>query len=422
MDHFSYKEGILHAEEVSIQEIAKEVGTPFYIYSTATLRRHFDLFESALSGVDHLICYAVKAASNQAILKTLARFGAGMDVVSGGEYKRARDAGVDGGRIVFSGVGKTGAEMKLALHEGVRQFNIESEEELLVLSGIAHDMNRVAPISIRVNPDVDAKTHEKIATGKAENKFGIPISRAREVYARAASLPGIQVVGIDLHIGSQLTQLLPFEKAYKKIADLTDVLRSDGHEITRLDLGGGLGIPYGSEDGSPPTPKEYGEMVKRVLGHLNCEIEIEPGRLLVGNAGLLVSEVIYVKKGHDREFLILDAAMNDLLRPALYEAYHDIIPVKKSSSNQENAIYDVVGPVCETGDTFAKSRAMKKCSSGDLVAFRSAGAYGAAMASEYNTRPLVPEVLTNNHEYSVIRERPALEEIIARDKIPFWLK
>ena len=422
MDHFSYKEGILHAEEVSIREIAKEVGTPFYIYSTATLRRHFDLFESALSGVDHLICYAVKAASNQAILKTLARFGAGMDVVSGGEYKRARDAGVDGGRIVFSGVGKTGAEMKLALHEGVRQFNIESEEELLVLSGIAHDMNRVAPISIRVNPDVDAKTHEKIATGKAENKFGIPISRAREVYARAASLPGIQVVGIDLHIGSQLTQLLPFEKAYKKIADLTDVLRSDGHEITRLDLGGGLGIPYGSEDGSPPTPKEYGEMVKRVLGHLNCEIEIEPGRLLVGNAGLLVSAVIYVKKGHDREFLILDAAMNDLLRPALYEAYHDIIPVKKSSSNQENAIYDVVGPVCETGDTFAKSRAMKKCSPGDLVAFRSAGAYGAAMASEYNTRPLVPEVLTNNHEYSVIRERPALEEIIARDKIPFWLK
>ena len=422
MDHFSYKEDILHAEEVSIKEIAKKVGTPFYIYSTATLRRHFDLFESALSGVDHLICYAVKAASNQAILKTLAKFGAGMDVVSGGEYKRARDAGVDGGRIVFSGVGKTGAEMKLALHEGVRQFNVESEEELLVLSGIAHDMNRVAPISIRVNPDVDAKTHEKIATGKAENKFGIPISRAREVYARAASLPGIQVVGIDLHIGSQLTQLLPFEKAYTKIADLTDVLRSDGHEIKRLDLGGDLGIPYGLEDGSPPTPKEYGEMVKRVLGHLNCEIEIEPGRLLVGNAGLLVSEVIYVKKGHDREFLILDAAMNDLLRPALYEAYHDIVPVKKSSSNQESAIYDVVGPVCETGDTFAKSRTMKKCSSGDLVAFRSAGAYGAAMASEYNTRPLVPEVLTNNREYSVIRDRPALEEIIARDKIPFWLK
>ena len=422
MDHFSYKEGILHAEEVSIQEIAKEVGTPFYIYSTATLRRHYDLFESALSDVDHLICYAVKASSNQAILKTLAKFGAGMDVVSGGEYKRARDAGVDGSRIVFSGVGKTGAEMKLALHEGVRQFNVESEEELLVLSGVAHDMNRVAPISIRVNPDVDAKTHEKIATGKAENKFGIPISRAREVYATAASLPGIQIVGIDLQIGSQLTQLLPFEKAYKKIADLTDVLRSDGHEIKRLDLGGGLGIPYGLEDGSPPTPKEYGEMVKRVLGHLNCEIEIEPGRLLVGNAGLLVSEVIYVKKGHDRDFLILDAAMNDLLRPALYEAYHDIVPVKKSSSNQESAIYDVVGPVCETGDTFAKSRTMKKCSSGDLVAFRSAGAYGAAMASEYNTRPLVPEVLTNNHEYSVVRERPALEEIIARDKIPIWLK
>ena len=421
MDHFSYKSGILHAEDASIKEIAKKVGTPFYVYSTATLRRHFDLFESALSGIDHLICYAVKAASNQAILRTLANFGAGMDVVSGGEYKRAREAGVEGSQIVFSGVGKTGAEMKLALTEGVRQFNVESEEELLVLSAIAHNMDKVAPITIRVNPDVDAKTHEKIATGKAENKFGIPISRAREVYARAASLPGIQVVGIDVHIGSQLTQLLPFEEAYKKLADLTEMLRSDGHEIKRLDLGGGLGIPYGSKDGSPPTPKEYGQMIKRVLGHLNCEIEIEPGRLLVGNAGLLVSEVIYVKKGHDREFLILDAAMNDLLRPALYEAYHDIVPVMQPSINQKNTVYDVVGPVCETGDTFAKSRTMHICKPGELVAFRSAGAYGAAMASEYNTRPLVPEVLVNNSDYSEIRERPTLDEIIGRDKIPNWL-
>ena len=421
MDHFSYKSGILHAEDASIKEIAKKVGTPFYVYSTATLRRHFDLFESALSGIDHLICYAVKAASNQAILRTLANFGAGMDVVSGGEYKRAREAGVEGSQIVFSGVGKTGAEMKLALTEGVRQFNVESEEELLVLSAIAHNMDKVAPITIRVNPDVDAKTHEKIATGKAENKFGIPISRARKVYAKAASLPGIQVVGIDVHIGSQLTQLLPFEEAYKKLADLTEMLRSDGHEIKRLDLGGGLGIPYGSKDGSPPTPKEYGQMIKRVLGHLNCEIEIEPGRLLVGNAGLLVSEVIYVKKGHDREFLILDAAMNDLLRPALYEAYHDIVPVMQPSVNQKNTVYDVVGPVCETGDTFAKSRTMHICKPGELVAFRSAGAYGAAMASEYNTRPLVPEVLVNNSDYSEIRERPTLDEIIGRDKIPNWL-
>ena len=421
MDHFSYKSGILHAEDASIKEIAKKVGTPFYVYSTATLRRHFDLFESALSGIDHLICYAVKAASNQAILRTLANFGAGMDVVSGGEYKRAREAGVEGSQIVFSGVGKTGAEMKLALTEGVRQFNVESEEELQVLSAIAHNMDKVAPITIRVNPDVDAKTHEKIATGKAENKFGIPISRAREVYAKAASLPGIQVVGIDVHIGSQLTQLLPFEEAYKKLADLTEMLRSDGHEIKRLDLGGGLGIPYGSKDGSPPTPKEYGQMIKRVLGHLNCEIEIEPGRLLVGNAGLLVSKVIYVKKGHDREFLILDAAMNDLLRPALYEAYHDIVPVMQPSVNQKNTVYDVVGPVCETGDTFAKSRTMHICKPGELVAFRSAGAYGAAMASEYNTRPLVPEVLVNNSNYSAIRERPTLDEIIARDKIPNWL-
>ena len=421
MDHFSYKDDFLHAEDVSIKEIAKHLGTPFYVYSTATLRRHFDLFESALNGLDHLICYAVKASSNQAILRTLAKFGAGMDVVSGGEYKRARDAGVEGNRIVFSGVGKTISEMKMALSEGVRQFNVESEEELFVLSRLANSMDRLAPITLRVNPDVDAKTHEKIATGKAENKFGIPISRAREVYALAASLPGIKVVGIDLHIGSQLTQLLPFEEAYKKIADLTNILRSDGHEIIRLDLGGGLGIPYGSKDGTPPTPKEYGQMIKRVLGHLNCEIEIEPGRLLVGNAGLLVSEVIYVKKGHDREFLILDAAMNDLLRPALYEAYHDIVPIVKSRLEHKDAVYDIVGPVCETGDTFAKSREMKKCKPGDLLAFRSAGAYGAAMASEYNTRPLVPEVLTNNGDYVVIRDRPSLEEIIARDKIPDWL-
>ena len=421
MDHFSYKDDFLHAEDVSIKEIAKHLGTPFYVYSTATLRRHFDLFESALNGVDHLICYAVKASSNQAILRTLAKFGAGMDVVSAGEYKRARDAGVEGNRIVFSGIGKTSAEMKMALSEGVRQFNVESEEELFVLSTLANSMDRLAPITLRVNPDVDAKTHEKIATGKAENKFGIPISRAREVYALAASLPGIKVVGIDLHIGSQLTQLLPFEEAYKKIADLTNILRSDGHEIMRLDLGGGLGIPYGSKDGTPPTPKEYGQMIKRVLGHLNCEIEIEPGRLLVGNAGLLVSEVIYVKKGHDREFLILDAAMNDLLRPALYDAYHDVVPIVKSRLKQKNAVYDIVGPVCETGDTFAKSRKMNKCKPGDLLAFRSAGAYGAAMASEYNTRPLVPEVLTNNGDYVVIRDRPSLEEIIARDKIPDWL-
>ena len=421
MDHFSYKDDFLHAEDVSIKEIAKHLGTPFYVYSTATLRRHFDLFESALNGLDHLICYAVKASSNQAILRTLAKFGAGMDVVSGGEYKRARDAGVEGNRIVFSGVGKTISEMKMALSEGVRQFNVESEEELFVLSTLANSMDRLAPITLRVNPDVDAKTHEKIATGKAENKFGIPISRAREVYALAASLPGIKVVGIDLHIGSQLTQLLPFEEAYKKIAELTNILRSDGHEIIRLDLGGGLGIPYGSNDGTPPTPKEYGQMIKRVLGHLNCEIEIEPGRLLVGNAGLLVSEVIYVKKGHDREFLILDAAMNDLLRPALYEAYHDIVPIVKSRLEHKDAVYDIVGPVCETGDTFAKSREMKKCKPGDLLAFRSAGAYGAAMASEYNTRPLVPEVLTNNGDYVVIRDRPSLEEIIARDKIPDWL-
>ena len=421
MDHFLYKNGVLHAEDVAIPDIVASVGAPFYVYSTATLTRHFQLFDDALAGMDHLVCYAMKAASNQAILQTLAKLGAGMDVVSGGEYARARAAGVPGERIVFSGVGKTRDEMRLALTGGIRQFNVESEPEMVVLSAIATDLGVKAPITIRVNPDVDAKTHAKIATGKSENKFGIPISRAREVYAQAATLPGVNVIGIDVHIGSQLTQLEPFELAYQKVAELTETLRADGHNIRRLDLGGGLGIPYTRSNETPPLPTDYGAMVKRVLGHLNCEIEIEPGRLIAGNAGILVSQVIYVKEGEDRKFLILDAAMNDLIRPAMYDAHHDIEPVIEPQAGAERAKYDVVGPVCESGDTFAKGREMAQMTAGDLIAFRSAGAYGAVMSSEYNTRPLIPEVMVNGSEFAVIRSRPSFDEIINRDTIPEWL-
>ena len=421
MDHFLYKNGVLHSEDVAIPDIVASVGAPFYVYSTATLTRHFQLFDDALSGMDHLVCYAMKAASNQAILQTLAKLGAGMDVVSGGEYARARAAGVPGERIVFSGVGKTRDEMRLALTGGIRQFNVESEPEMAVLSAVATEFGVKAPITIRVNPDVDAKTHAKIATGKSENKFGIPISRAREVYAQAAALPGIDVIGIDVHIGSQLTQLEPFELAYQKVAELTELLRADGHNIRRLDLGGGLGIPYTRSNEAPPLPIDYGAMVKRVLGHLNCEIEIEPGRLIAGNAGILVSQVIYVKEGEDRKFLILDAAMNDLIRPAMYDAHHDIDPVIEPQAGAERAKYDVVGPVCESGDTFATGREMAQMNAGDLVAFRSAGAYGAVMSSEYNTRPLIPEVMVNASEFAVIRSRPSFDEIINRDTIPEWL-
>jgi diaminopimelate decarboxylase len=359
--------------------------------------------------------------SNLAVLKLLGDLGAGMDVVSGGEYLRAKAAGVPGERIVFSGVGKTRDEMKLALTGGIRQFNVESEPELHALSEVAHWLGLTAPITLRVNPDVDAKTHEKIATGKKENKFGIPISKAREVYAQAARMPGLQVVGIDVHIGSQLTDLAPFEAAFLKVADLTADLRADGHIISRLDLGGGLGIPYTRSNEAPPLPLDYGAMIKRTLGHLGCEIEIEPGRLISGNAGILVSQVIYVKEGEDRTFLIVDAAMNDLVRPSMYGAHHDIVPVVEAAPGAPTRDYDVVGPVCETGDTFAKGRALPTLHEGDLVAFRSAGAYGAVMASEYNTRPLVPEVLVQGDHFAVIRPRPSFEDILKRDNIPSWL-
>ncbi|AWB49822.1 diaminopimelate decarboxylase [Gemmobacter aquarius] len=421
MDHFLYKNGTLHAEDVALTDIAASVGTPFYVYSAATLTRHYHLFTEALSPLPHMVCFAIKSLSNVAVLKLLGDLGAGMDVVSGGEYRRARAAGVPGDRIVFSGVGKTREEMRLALTGGIRQFNVESEPELRALSEVATSLGLSAPITIRVNPDVDAKTHAKIATGKSENKFGIPIARAREVYAEAARLPGIEVIGVDVHIGSQLTELAPFEQAYLKVADLTRQLRADGHNIRRLDLGGGLGIPYTRSNEAPPLPMDYGALIKRTVGDLGCEIEIEPGRLISGNAGLLVASVIYVKNGEGRDFLILDAAMNDLVRPSMYDAHHDIVPVIEPAPAVEAAVYDVVGPVCETGDTFAKGRPVAPLGEGDLVAFRSAGAYGAVMASEYNTRPLVPEVLVGGDHFAVIRQRPTFDEILNRDTIPSWL-
>ncbi|MFN4157266.1 MAG: diaminopimelate decarboxylase [Gemmobacter sp.] len=421
MDHFLYCDGILHAEDVSLTDIAAAVGTPFYCYSAATLTRHYRLFTEALSPMPHLVCFAVKSLSNIAVLKLLGDLGAGMDVVSGGEYLRAKAAGVPGERIVFSGVGKTREEMRLAIAGGIRQMNLESEPEMRALSEVAASMGATVPVTIRVNPDVDAKTHEKIATGKKDNKFGIPITRAREVYAEASRLPGLRVIGIDVHIGSQLTELEPFALAYAKVAELTAILRADGHSIERLDLGGGLGIPYTRGNDAPPLPMDYGDLIKRSVGHLGCEIEIEPGRLISGNAGVLVSRVIWVKAGEGRDFLILDAAMNDLVRPAMYAAHHDIVPVIEPAPAIEPRVFDVVGPVCETGDTFAKGRSLPNLAEGDLVAFRSAGAYGAVMASEYNSRPLVPEVLVQGDHFAVIRARPTFDEMLKRDTIPEWL-
>lgn len=421
MDHFNYQGGVLCAEDVPLTRIAAEVGTPVYVYSSATLKRHFLLFREALAWTDHLICYAVKANSNIAVLKLLGDLGAGMDIVSGGEYARAIAAGVPGERIVFSGVGKTRDEMAQAIRGGIRQFNVESEPELEALSSVAVELGAEVPIAVRVNPDVDAKTHAKIATGKSENKFGIPIAWAPQVYARAAALPGLRVIGVDMHIGSQLIDLDPFRQAYRKMAGLTRQLRAEGHGIVRLDMGGGLGIPYRRDNSAPPLPIEYGQVIRDEVGDLGCEIEIEPGRNIVGNAGVLLASVIYHKRGEGRDFLIVDAAMNDLIRPAMYDAHHDIVPVTEAAAGAEVAPVDVVGPVCETGDTFARGVEMTALGAGDLVAFRSAGAYGAVMASEYNSRPLVPEVLVAGDRYAVIRPRPSIEEMLARDRIPDWL-
>lgn len=421
MDHFTYKNGELYAEDVAIAEIAAEVGTPFYVYSTATIERHLRVFDEALSGMPHLVCYAMKANSNLAVLRIVVKAGAGLDVVSEGELHRAIAAGCPGDKIVFSGVGKAHEEMRLGIEADIRQFNIESEPEMARLNEVATSMGRTARITIRVNPDVDAKTHAKISTGKAADKFGIPISRAREVYALAASMDGLEVVGIDVHIGSQLTDLEPYENAFKKVAELTHQLRADGHNIRRLDLGGGLGIPYQQSNEAPPLPFDYGQVIQRTVGDLGCEIEIEPGRLIAGNAGLLIANTIYRKNGEGRDFLIIDAAMNDLIRPAMYEAWHDIIPVKEPAHDAPIAPVDIVGPVCESGDTFARQREMALVVEGEMVAFRSAGAYGAVMSSEYNSRPLIPEVLVNGSRFDVVRPRPTYDDMLKRDRIPDWL-
>lgn len=421
MHHFDYRGGILHAEDVAIPDIAAAIGTPFYCYSSATLERHYRVFADAFKGQPARVCYSVKANSNLGVVATLARQGAGADVVSEGELRRALAAGVTPDKIVFSGVGKTAAELTFALETGIDRFNVESEPELELLSSLAAARGLVARIAIRVNPDVDAKTHEKIATGKAENKFGISWKRAPSVYARAGELPGILADGIDVHIGSQLTTLEPFEAAFTRVASMVEALRAQGHPIAHIDLGGGLGIPYRGDNDIPPHPDEYAAMVKRTVGHLGCHLTFEPGRLIAGNAGILVSSVIYEKSGDDRNFLILDAAMNDLIRPTLYDAFHAIQPVTEAGESAETRLYDVVGPVCETGDFFAKGRILPRLKSGDLVAIMSAGAYGAVQASTYNTRPLVPEVMVKGESFEEVRPRPSYDAMLKQDIIPSWL-
>ncbi|MBG0511410.1 diaminopimelate decarboxylase [Agrobacterium sp. MOPV5] len=421
MNHFGYIDGVLHAENVPVPEIAKAVGTPFYVYSTATLERHYKVFSGAFADVDAMVCYAMKANSNQAVLKTLAKLGAGIDVVSGGELRRALAAGVPASRIMFSGVGKTVAEMDYALEAGIYCFNIESEPELEVLNLRAVKVGKRAHVSFRINPDVDARTHAKISTGKKENKFGISYERARAVYAHAATLPGIEVTGIDMHIGSQITELQPFEDAFRLLRELVEALRTDGHTISHVDIGGGLGIPYRDDNNPPPLPDAYAHIVKNELKSLNCKIVTEPGRLIVGNAGILVTEVIYVKDGGEKTFVIVDGAMNDLIRPTLYEAYHGIRPVVQPAEDAPRIKADIVGPVCETGDYLALDREMAAPQPGDLIAVSSAGAYGAVQAGTYNSRLLVPEVLVKDDKFHVIRPRGTYEELIALDSVPAWL-
>jgi diaminopimelate decarboxylase len=420
MHHFDYRDGVLHAEGVDLSAVADDVGTPFYVYSTATLERHYAVMDKAFEGTDHMICYAMKANSNQAVIKTMAAMGAGMDVVSEGELRRALMAGVPARKIVFSGVGKTAREMALALKEGISCFNVESEPELELLSAVANRIGQRASVSIRVNPDVDAKTHAKISTGKAGDKFGISWMRAHAVYANAAKLPGIDVAGIDMHIGSQITQLAPFEKAYGLMGDLAKQLISEGHNIRHLDLGGGLGVPYRGDNDVPPHPDEYGAMVKRLLGPLGLKLVLEPGRMFVGNAGILVTRVIYLKDTETKVFVIQDGAMNDLIRPTLYDAHHDIWPVTEARKSGDMIVADVVGGVCETGDYFAKDRRMARPEQGDLLAIMTAGAYGAVQAGTYNTRPLVPEVLVKGTSYAVVRPRTSYEDLIGLDHLAPW--
>jgi diaminopimelate decarboxylase len=421
MHHFDYRDGELHAEAVNLSTLARTVGTPFYCYSTATLERHYRVFAEAFADVKAVICYAMKANSNQSVLKTFARLGAGADVVSGGELKRALAAGISPDKILFSGVGKTAPELRMALDAGIHSINVESESELDLLSQIAANEGRTARISVRVNPDVDAKTHAKIATGKSENKFGVPLTRAREVYARAAKLPNIVVTGVDMHIGSQITDLGPLGDAFKVLVDFVGVLRADGHTISHIDFGGGLGIPYHADREAPPDPKAYAEVVKRATKGLDCTLLFEPGRLLVGNAGILVTRVLYLKPGEAKNFVVVDAAMNDLVRPTLYEAHHDILPVRQPAPDAPTFIADIVGPICESGDYMAKDRALPEPKEGDLLAIMTAGAYGAVQSGTYNTRALAPEVLVKEDRYAVVRPRVEVEDIIALDRNAPWL-
>jgi diaminopimelate decarboxylase len=421
MHHFAYRAGVLHAEGVGLADLAAAVGTPFYCYSTATLEHHYEVFTRAFADVSALVCYAMKANSNQAVIKTLARLGAGADVVSEGELKRARAAGIPPDKIMFSGVGKTAHELALAVDEGILCVNVESEPELELLSSIASAKGRTARISVRVNPDVDARTHAKIATGKAENKFGIPISRAREVYAHAAKLPGLQATGVDMHIGSQIMELAPFNDAFALLSDFVRTLRADGHTISHVDLGGGLGIPYREDNEPPPHPDAYAAMVKRATRGLGCMLVFEPGRVLVGNAGILVTRVLYLKRGEAKTFVIVDAGMNDLIRPTLYEAHHDIRPVRESAREARRIVADIVGPVCESGDFLALGRDMAEPHPGDLLAIMSAGAYGAVQAGTYNTRALVPEVLVRAKEWALVRPRLEVDQLIGLDRLPSWL-
>jgi diaminopimelate decarboxylase len=418
MHHFDYRDGVMHAEGVSLERLAADVGTPFYCYSSATIERHYRVFVEALSGLDALVAYAVKANPNLSVVATLAKLGAGADVVSLGELKRALAAGVPADRIIFSGVGKTRGEMREALLAGILQFNLESEPEAQALSEVAAATGRTASVAFRVNPDVDAGTHAKISTGKAENKFGVPISRAREAYAMAAALPGIEPVGVAVHIGSQLTSLSPLERAYTRVGELIAELRSAGHGIERADLGGGLGIPYYPDLPPPPSPADYGAMVKRVTRGWNARLVFEPGRLIVGNAGVLVTSVVLVKQGAATSFVVLDGAMNDLLRPSLYDAYHAIRAVRPRDGRM---VASVVGPVCETGDTFAEGRELTPIDTGDLVAVMTAGAYGATMASTYNSRLLVPEVLVRGDRWSAVRPRTDYDALLGLDRIAPWL-
>jgi diaminopimelate decarboxylase len=425
MHHFDYRGGALHAEDVSLDRLAAEIGTPFYCYSSATLTRHYKVFAGAFADVRALVCYAMKANSNQAVVRTLAKLGAGADVVSGGELARALAAGVAPDKIMFSGIGKTAHELAAAVEADILCVNVESEPELELLSAIAAQKGRRVAISLRVNPDVDAKTHAKIATGKSENKFGIPISRAREVYAQAAKLPGVRVKGVDMHIGSQITELQPFDDAFALLSDFVHTLRRDGHAIEHVDLGGGLGIPYRHDNDPPPDPAAYAQVVKRATRALDCTLIFEPGRLIVGNAGILVTRVLYVKRAETKTFIIVDAAMNDLIRPTLYEAHHDIIPVKEpipgTLTGDRRIVADVVGPVCESGDFLALDRDMVEPAPGDLLAVMTAGAYGAVQAGTYNTRPLVPEVMVNGDRFAVVRPREEIAELISRDRMPDWL-